>query len=82
MQDPSTLKLQTSSINQGPILCECILNAPTVSLILLAFDDTGSLGYPSRRVDYRPSVSTLVTASRFLTGNRERYSALSDLERR
>ena len=28
------------------LLCECIWNAPSVSLVLLAFDDTGSLGSP------------------------------------
>ena len=40
---------------------ECIWNAPTVSLVLLAFDDTGSLGFPPLRV----------TASWFLAGNRK-----------
>ena len=53
------------------VLRECIGNAPAVSLFLRAFDDTGSQGYPPRRVVYRPVVSTLGTASRFLAGNRE-----------
>ena len=39
--------------------------------LLLTNDDTGSLGYPSLRVVYYPSVSTMVTVSRFLAGNRE-----------
>ena len=43
------------------VLCDCIWNAPAS---LIVFDDTGSLGYP-------PSVLTVVTASRFLAGNRE-----------
>ena len=32
------------------VLRECTWNASMVSLVLLAFDDTGSLGYPSRRM--------------------------------
>ena len=43
----------------------------TDSLVLPAFDDTGSPSYPPRRVVHRQSVSTLVTASHFLAGNRE-----------
>ena len=35
------------------VLCECIWNAPTVSLFLLAFDDTGSLSSP-HQVVYPP----------------------------
>ena len=56
------------------VLLGCIWNAPTVSLVLPAFDDTGSLGFPPRRVFYRPSISTLVTASRFLADNRKSKS--------
>ena len=36
------------------VLRECIWNAPAVSLILLAFDDTGSLDSPPCRVVYSP----------------------------
>ena len=36
------------------VLLECILNAPAVSLVLPAFDDTGSLGFPPRQVVYPP----------------------------
>ena len=38
---------------------ECIWNAPAVSLVLPAFDETGSHGSPPRRVVYHQSVSTL-----------------------
>ena len=51
------------------VLRECIWNAPTVSLFFPAFDDNDSPDYPPRRVIYRPSVSTLETASSFLAGN-------------
>ena len=34
------------------VIRECIWNMPTVSLVLSAFDDTGSPGYPFRRVVY------------------------------
>ena len=34
------------------VLRECIWNAPAVSLVLPAFDDTGSLGFPPRHVIY------------------------------
>ena len=50
---------------------ECMWNALVVLLGLPTFDDTGSLGSHPRRVFYRPSVSALVTESRFLAGNRE-----------
>ena len=53
------------------VVREFIWNAFVVLLVLSTFDDTGSLGYPSRRVVYRPSVSTLVTASHVLAGNME-----------
>ena len=36
------------------ILRECIWNAPAVSLVLPAFDDTGSLGFPPRRMGLSP----------------------------
>ena len=52
------------------VLHECIWDAPTVSLVLPAFDDTGSLGFPPCWVSY-PLVPHWVTASRFLAGNRE-----------
>ena len=42
-----------------------------VSLVLPAFDDTCSLGSPPRKVVYHASVSTVVTESLFLEGNRE-----------
>ena len=54
-------------------LRECIWNAPAVSLVLPALDNTGFLGSPPRQVVY-PSgsmVLTWVTASRFLAGNGE-----------
>ena len=53
------------------ILRECIWNEFAASLVFLPFDNTGSLDYPRRQVVYHPLVSTLVTASRFLVGNRE-----------
>ena len=40
------------------VLRECLWNAPTVSLVFPAFEDTGSLGSPPRRVVYPPG-STL-----------------------
>ena len=52
-------------------LREYIWNASAVLLVLPAFDFIDSLGYPSRRWVYLLSVSTLVTASRFLAGNSE-----------
>ena len=55
------------------VLREYILNGPTVSLVLPAFEDTGSLGSPLRQVVYLlgSMVPPWVTASRFLAGNRE-----------
>ena len=53
------------------VVLEYIWNALVILLVLPSFDVTGSLGYPPRRVVYRPSVSTLVFASRFPAGNRE-----------
>ena len=52
------------------VLRECIWNAPTVSLVLPAFDYTDSLAFPSRCVVYS-LVSPWMTASRFLEGNKE-----------
>ena len=52
------------------VLRECIWNVPAVSLVLPTLEDTGSLGSPLRQVVY-PSGSIWVTASGFLTGNRE-----------
>ena len=54
------------------VLCEYIWNTPTVSLALSTFDDTGFLGSP-HQVVYTPSsmVPPWVTASHFLTGNKE-----------
>ena len=49
------------------VLRECIWNAPAVSLVLLALHDTGSLGFPPRRVVYPPGV----TVFNLLEGNRE-----------
>ena len=55
------------------VLRECIWNASTVSLVIPAFDDTGSLGSTPRRVLYPPGFMVLpwMTASRFLAGIRE-----------
>ena len=53
------------------VLSKCIWNTSVVSLVLQAFDDTGSLGYSPCRVVYRPPVFTIVTAFRFLAENRE-----------
>ena len=36
------------------VLRECIWNAPAVSLVLPAYDDTGSLGFPRRQALYSP----------------------------
>ena len=36
------------------VLRECILNAPAVSLVPPAFDDTGSLGSPQASGDLSP----------------------------
>ena len=52
-------------------LRECSCNTPAVLLVLPAFDFIDSLGYPPHRWVYPLSVSTLVTASRFLAGNSE-----------
>ena len=52
-------------------LRKCIWNALLVLLGVATFEDIGSLGYLPRLVTYHPSSSTLVIASRFLTGNRE-----------
>ena len=46
------------------------LNTPNVSLVLPAFNDTGSLGFDLHRV-VCPLVPPCVTASRFLAVNRE-----------
>ena len=40
-------------------------------ILLPVFDDTGYPGYPHRREVYRPSFSTLMSTSRFLTRNSE-----------
>ena len=53
------------------VLLKCNKNAPAVSHVFPAFKDTGLLGSPPRWVVYYPFVSTLVTISRFLAGNRE-----------
>ena len=52
------------------VLCECIWNAPAVVLLLPAFDDSGSLGSPPRRVVYTRG-STLSDCPSFLAGNKE-----------
>ena len=52
------------------VLGECIWNEPAVSLVFPAFDDSGTLGSPPRQVVY-PLVALWVTASCFLTVNRE-----------
>ena len=55
------------------VLCECIWNAPAVSLVLPTFDGTGSLDSPLRKVVYSPGSMVLawVTATSFLAGNME-----------
>ena len=55
------------------VLRERIWNATAVSLVLPAFNDTGSLDSPPSKVVYPPgsSVSPWVTASRFPAGNKE-----------
>ena len=50
---------------------ECIVSALVVLLSIPTFYDTESLGFPPRWVNYHPPGSSLVTASRFLAGNRE-----------
>ena len=52
-------------------MCECIWNVVVNLLVLPTFDDTGSLDYTLHKVIYHPSASILVTASHFLTRNRE-----------
>ena len=54
-------------------LHDCIWNAPAVSLVLPTFDATGHLGSTPHQVVYPPGsmVAPWVTASRFLTRNRE-----------
>ena len=49
------------------VLRECIWNASTVSLVLPAFDDTGSLGFHPRGVG-NPSGSTLDDCLPFFYG--------------
>ena len=53
------------------VLRECIWSALVGLLGLPTFGDTGSLSYQSHWMAYSPLDSTLVPASRFLTGNRE-----------
>ena len=55
------------------VLRECIWNAPAILLVLLTFDDTGSLGSLPHQVVYIPGsmVPPWVTASHFLAWNRE-----------
>ena len=53
------------------VLYECTWNALMALLVFPSFNDTGLPGYPPRRLVYRPSVSTLVTASRLLAGKGE-----------
>ena len=62
----------------------CIWNGPVFSLALRAFDNTGSLGSLLRQVVHLPGsvVPPGVTASRFLTVNREaelKYTTFSSL---
>ena len=52
------------------VLCEYIWNASVVSLVLQAFDDTGSLSFPTHRVVY-PLVLSWMTTSCFLAVSRE-----------
>ena len=54
-------------------LRECIWKGSAVSLVLPAFDDTGSLGFPPRQEVYPPGsmVPLWVTASLFFAGNME-----------
>ena len=49
------------------VLCEYIWKVPAVSLVLPAYDDTGSLGFLRRQVVYTTG-STLVDSPSFLTG--------------
>ena len=53
-----------------PVSCECIWSAPMVSLVLPAFDDTGSLGSPPNQWSM-PLVPPWMTVSHFFAGNRE-----------
>ena len=55
------------------VLREFIWNALAVSIVLPAFDNTSSLGFPPRHVVYPPGsmVTPWVTASRFPARNRE-----------
>ena len=57
------------------IICESNWNAPAFSLVLLAFDITGSLVSPPRQVVWSVPLGSIVppwvTASLFLAGKRE-----------
>ena len=63
------------------VLHECTWNAAAVSLVLPAFDDTGSIGSPPHHMVYPPGsmVPLWVTASYFLAGNREAELNLTTL---
>ena len=54
------------------VLGECIWKVSAVSLVLKAFDDTGSLGSPPCQIVCPPGfmIPHWVTASCFLAGNR------------
>ena len=67
------LERQGSRVRVILVLHECIWLAPAVSLVLPAFDTTGSLGSPPRQVVNPPGsmFPPWMTASRFLKGNRE-----------
>ena len=56
-------------------------NLPAVSLVLPAFDEIGSPGFPPRQMFSPPGsmVPLWVTASRFLTGNRKAELKLTTL---
>ena len=64
---------QGSRARVSLVLRQCIWNVTGVSLVLLAFDDSGSLGFPLRQVIYPPGsmVPPCMTDFHFLAGNRK-----------
>ena len=65
------LRLQGTRTQVIIVLREGICNVPWDSFVLPHFDDTSSPGHPPRWLGFGPSVSTFVTASCFLAGNRK-----------
>ena len=67
------MRVQRAHDRDTLVLRESIWNAPAVSLVLSAFDETVSLGSPPRQVGYPlgSMVPPWVNGSSFLAGNKE-----------